>query len=211
MRSKFLLLENPGRWRLLIGFAVIMAVACAGTVPRPSARANSPGEKAQLPAQPQIAKSAETRSDLVPVERRLRSEVRQWQGTPHRMGGVTRQGIDCSGFVQRLYRDIFRRQIPRSTALQVKTGRPIGRSQLRAGDLVFFHVPHKGRHVGIYLGREEFAHASTTKGVTISSLADDFWRRAYWTARRYLNAPNWSAFSMTSPWPNRNHPADLIP
>ena len=106
------------------------------------------------------------------------------------MGGTTRQGIDCSGFVQRMYRDILGRRIPRSTALQVKSGQPIGKNQLHAGDLVFFKVPYKGRHVGIYLGRAEFAHASTSKGVTISSLEDNFWRQSYWTARRYLNAPN---------------------
>lgn len=106
------------------------------------------------------------------------------------MGGQSRGGIDCSGFVQRLYQDIYGRRIPRSTALQVKSGQPVGLHQLHSGDLVFFKVPEKGRHVGIYLGRSEFAHASTNKGVIISSLEDRFWRQAYWTARRYLDHPN---------------------
>jgi len=134
-----------------------------------------------------MAASAATAQDRSGVEQRLRAEVRQWQGTPHRMGGESRRGIDCSGFVQRLYRDIYGRWIPRSTALQVKSGRPVGQHQLRTGDLVFFNVPEKSRHVGIYLGRSEFAHASTSKGVIISSLEDRFWRRAYWTARRYVD------------------------
>jgi cell wall-associated NlpC family hydrolase len=103
------------------------------------------------------------------------------------MGGTTRRGIDCSGFVQRLYRDIFALRIPRSTTLQVKSGRSIDIDQLRAGDLVFFRIPRKKGHVGIYLGRAEFAHASTTRGVTVSSLHEPFWRQSYWTARRYLN------------------------
>jgi cell wall-associated NlpC family hydrolase len=124
------------------------------------------------------------------VEEKLRSEVRQWEGTPHRMGGATRRGIDCSGFVQRLYRDVFALRIPRSTALQVTSGRPVGRNRLRAGDLVFFRIPPKKGHVGIYLGRSEFAHASSTRGVMISSLRERFWRRCYWTARRYLNNPD---------------------
>ena len=123
-------------------------------------------------------------------EQRLRFEVRQWEGTPHKLGGSGHQGIDCSGFVQRLYRNVYGRHIPRSTALQVKSGRPVGKDRLRTGDLVFFRLPHKGRHVGIYLSRSEFAHASTSKGVIISSLQDRFWRRSYWTARRYLNAPD---------------------
>jgi cell wall-associated NlpC family hydrolase len=121
-----------------------------------------------------------------PVEQRIRSEVLQWEGTSHRMGGTGRHGIDCSGFVQRLYRDLFNRQIPRSTALQVQSGQGIDKAQLRPGDLVFFKIPHKGRHVGIYLGQMEFAHASTRQGVTISSLEDRYWRQSYWTARRYL-------------------------
>jgi lipoprotein Spr len=106
------------------------------------------------------------------------------------MGGESRRGIDCSGFVQRLYRDLFGRRIPRSTALQVKSGRPVGSGQLRTGDLVFFKVPGKGRHVGIYLSRSEFAHASTSQGVMISNLEEYFWRQTYWTARRYLNNPD---------------------
>lgn len=194
MGSKPFILQIPGRrrWWVLIGLVVIMATGCASTPSRPSipTRADSTDEKAQIHPEPQIAASATTANDLVPVEQRLRSEVRQWEGTPHGMGGATRREIDCSGFVQRLYRDIFGRQIPRSTALQVKSGRPIGKNQLRTGDLVFFRVPYKGRHVGIYLGQAEFAHASTSKGVTISSLQDHFWRRSYWTARRCLNAPN---------------------
>jgi cell wall-associated NlpC family hydrolase len=106
------------------------------------------------------------------------------------MGGTTRLGIDCSGFVHRLYQDFFGQQIPRSTALLVKSGRPISKNQLRTGDLVFFKVPNKGRHVGIYLSRSEFAHASTSNGVTISSIEDHHWRRCYWTARRYRSTPN---------------------
>jgi cell wall-associated NlpC family hydrolase len=118
------------------------------------------------------------------VEIRLRAAVRQWAGTPHRMGGTRRNGIDCSGFVQRIYTDLFNIQLPRSTALQVHAGEAVSRRHLRPGDLVFFRPPHKVRHVGIYLGSGEFAHVSTSKGVTISRLRTGYWRHAYWTARR---------------------------
>ena len=122
-----------------------------------------------------------------PVFHRLQQ---QWVGTPHRMGGATRKGTDCSGFVQHLYRDIFQQKIPRSTAQQIRAGQLVVKKQLRPGDLVFFRIPYKGPHVGIYLGREDFAHASTSKGVMISSLEDDYWRTSYWTARRYRIASN---------------------
>jgi cell wall-associated NlpC family hydrolase len=118
------------------------------------------------------------------VEIRLRAAVRQWEGTPHRMGGTRRSGIDCSGFVQRIFGDLFDINLPRSTALQVHTGTAVAIDHLRPGDLVFFHPPDKVRHVGIYLGSGEFAHASASKGVTVSRLNTAYWRNAYWTARR---------------------------
>jgi cell wall-associated NlpC family hydrolase len=136
-----------------------------------------PDQQARGPAAPNHA--------LPRAEHRLRAEVNQWIGTPHRMGGTFRKGIDCSGFVQRMYKDIYQQNIPRSTALQVRVGEPINKNQLRPGDLVFFKIAFKGPHVGIYLGSEEFAHASTSKGVMISSLEEDYWRDCYWTARRY--------------------------
>jgi lipoprotein Spr len=125
-----------------------------------------------------------SRASRPTVEIRLRAAVRQWVGTPHRMGGTQRNGIDCSGFVQRIFGDLFSIKLPRSTALQVHTGKAVTLQHLRPGDLVFFHPPHKVRHVGIYLGSGEFAHASTSKGVTISRLSTAYWRHAYWTARR---------------------------
>lgn len=156
---------------------VILSLGCSNTA---SQRAVSLRTDAGDVAAPPV----QSRS----LEQRLRSEVQQWVGTPHRMGGASRKGIDCSGFVQRMYKDIFQQQIPRSTALQVRTGQPINKKQVRPGDLVFFRIPYKGPHVGIYLGRTEFAHASTSKGVMISSLGDDYWRTSYWTARRYRTA-----------------------
>jgi probable lipoprotein NlpC len=176
----------------LIGMLVLMVAGCASAPPRPSGPvvgASTVG-KARVHTRSSVDAPAPTAGDLRRLERRLRTEVKRWQGTPHRMGGATRRGIDCSGFVQRLYRDIFDWRIPRSTALQVQSGRPVGKSHLRTGDLVFFKVPDKGRHVGIYLGEAEFAHASTSRGVTVSSLADRYWRQVYWTARRYLNTRN---------------------
>ena len=102
------------------------------------------------------------------------------------MGGTNRSGVDCSGFVQQVYRDVFHQAIPRTTALQVRSGRPVGRGRLVPGDLVFFKPPDKVRHVGIYLGAGQFAHASASRGVIISNLSEAYWQHCYWTARRYL-------------------------
>lgn len=148
------------------------------------------GGPASVQSRPQMEKAALPANGSDPLEQRLRSEVREWLGTPHRMGGVTRTGVDCSGFVQRMYKDIFQQNIPRSTSLQVRSGQPVDKKQLRPGDLVFFKIPYKGRHVGIYLGGKEFAHASTSRGVMISSLGQDYWHTSYWTARRYSTRSN---------------------
>jgi len=121
------------------------------------------------------------------VERNIRSYMKSWEGTPHRMGGTGGDGVDCSGLVMVAYRDLFDIQLPRSTAEQIKAGRRISRGNLEAGDLIFFLLPEKKRHVGIYLSKGDFVHVSSSQGVTISNLYGRYWRRAYWTARRVLS------------------------
>lgn len=107
-----------------------------------------------------------------------------WHLTPYRYGGLSQNGVDCSGFVYRAYRDLFGIILPRSTQLQANTGMPVPRNALRAGDLLFFKTAHKVRHVGIYLQNGEFMHASTSKGVIISRLGNVYWRKRFWQARR---------------------------
>jgi cell wall-associated NlpC family hydrolase len=116
----------------------------------------------------------------------LRAAERDWRGTPYRYGGTTRKGIDCSAFVQAVYDDVFGLELPRATAAQVEEGEEIDRRDLQPGDLVFFKTRPRTRHVGIYLGEGEFAHASTSRGVMISHLDDSYWRSRFWTSRRIL-------------------------
>jgi len=121
------------------------------------------------------------------IEEKLRAEAKRWEGTPHRLGGTTRSGIDCSGLAMKIYKKLFGLQIPRTTEEQVRTGVSVSMGKLQAGDLVFFLLSDKKRHVGIYLSKGEFVHASKSKGVTISDINDRYWREAYWTARRILD------------------------
>ena len=120
------------------------------------------------------------------VEKRILHEFRNWRGTRHKMGGSSGKGVDCSGFVQKLYRDAFKVDLPRTTQEQVKCGTFVSRGKLQPGDLVFFKPPGYPRHVGIYLNNSEFAHASKSKGVTISTIDHHYWGKYYWTARRIL-------------------------
>jgi len=120
------------------------------------------------------------------VEQRLRVQEQRWHGAPYRWGGASREGVDCSGFVMRLYRDLFELSLPRTTAEQVQVGQAVLSGEFQAGDLVFFRPTGGARHVGLYLSAGEFAHASTREGVTISHLDEAYWREAYWTTRRVL-------------------------
>ncbi|MCP4324216.1 MAG: hypothetical protein GY951_17130 [Psychromonas sp.] len=117
----------------------------------------------------------------------LRKEYATWQGTPYRLGGNSKKGIDCSAFVKTIYRDSFNVTLPRTTKTQVKKGYHVYKNQLQIGDLVFFKTGWFTRHVGIYIGESKFIHASTSKGVMTSSLKNVYWKKKYWQARRILD------------------------
>jgi cell wall-associated NlpC family hydrolase len=141
--------------------AVVFLISACATPPKQS------GVTATGSVHPQVAKRDSAGAE---IENRLREEFRQWNGTRHRLGGTGSRGIDCSGFVKAVYKDVFNIDLPRTTRAQVRQGQPIPFDRLRAGDLVFFKPPSYPRHVGIYLGGSEFVHASKNKGVTLSKI-----------------------------------------
>ncbi|HIJ57715.1 MAG TPA: hypothetical protein HPQ03_16545 [Deltaproteobacteria bacterium] len=114
----------------------------------------------------------------------LRVEIDRWHGTPYRLGGMSRKGIDCSAFAMIIYHDVFDIQIPRTTEQQLKLGKRIDIRSLNTGDLVFFLPESKKMHIGIYLGHGEFAHASVSKGVMVSNINTPYWENIFLTARR---------------------------
>jgi cell wall-associated NlpC family hydrolase len=156
----------------------LLLVGCAA--PSKSSPRNHP-----VPRHPHVAKAE---AADVEIEKQLRRAYRRWRGTQHRLGGTGSRGIDCSGFVRAVYKDVFGIALPRTTRVQVRQGRAVHFEDLRAGDLVFFRPPSYPRHVGIYLGRSEFVHASKNRGVTISKMDRYYWGKYYWTARRILSA-----------------------
>lgn len=118
------------------------------------------------------------------VKQNLLAQYRSWEGTPYQLGGTTRRGIDCSGFVQRTYAEKLGYSLPRTTSEQLKAGKYVDIKNLQPGDIVFFKTGLKTRHNGIYLGNNQFMHASSSQGVTISSLKNSYWYKTYWTAIR---------------------------
>ena len=118
------------------------------------------------------------------IETRLNTHLRSWKGTPYKLGGLNKRGIDCSGFVYTTYRDVFGRKIARSTKLQSRMGLQVSKQKLKIGDLIFFKTGRRERHVGIYTGQGKFIHASTSKGVIRSQLDSKYWRTHYWKSIR---------------------------
>jgi peptidoglycan DL-endopeptidase LytE len=105
-------------------------------------------------------------------------------GAPYRFGGSSLKGIDCSSFVQKIYR-IFDITLPRNAREQSKVGISITRENLTKGDLVFFHTNRSLGHVGIYIGNNEFVHASSrSKGVRIDSLDTPYYQKRFQQAVR---------------------------
>ena len=118
------------------------------------------------------------------VKNELYAQYKEWKGVRYKESGMSKKGIDCSGFVHITFRDRLDRKIPRTTALLSRLGNKVNRNKLRAGDLVFFKTGIKIRHVGIYVEKGRFLHASTSKGVIISRLDNVYWKKHFWHARR---------------------------
>lgn len=122
--------------------------------------------------------------DGVDVRDKLYQQYDDWLGTRYQWGGQSRSGVDCSGFVQLTYTRVLGSWVPRTTLLQSQFGRAVNRVDLQPGDLVFFKTGFDTRHVGMYLQDGDFLHASTTAGVTISNLDEQYWQQHYWQSRR---------------------------
>lgn len=133
------------------------------------------------PAPPQRISSSTS-----PVVKKLYKQYNYWRGAPYKYGGLSRGGVDCSGFVYQSYKSVFNISLPRSTKDQVNRGKRVYINELRSGDLIFFKTGYKTRHVGIYVENGKFMHASTSQGVTISNVRSGYWRDHYWQARRLL-------------------------
>jgi cell wall-associated NlpC family hydrolase len=116
----------------------------------------------------------------------LNAQYNEWKGTKYKYGGNTKNGVDCSAFVQRTFKDKLNIQIPRTTALQSKRGIEVSKEDLKMGDLIFFKTGYKSRHVGIYLDGGKFIHASTKRGVTISRLDNVYYSKHFWKIKRVI-------------------------
>lgn len=115
---------------------------------------------------------------LLPLYR----EAADWLGTRYRRGGMSRKAVDCSGFTNIIYKNVFGIQLDRvSTAIAKNVTESIAKEDLLPGDMVFFSTFNKKyiNHVGVYIGDGKFIHASIKHGVIVSTLSEGYYSKAW--------------------------------
>lgn len=169
------------KWILLFGL-FILVVSCA------SHQSVNRSEKAYGSS----LKSKSFRNENSHKVNKIISDAESYLGVPYKFGGMTYSGFDCSGFVSKVFSE-NNIQLTRRTVDQAKEGSPVHISEVKSGDLLLF-ATSSGRnisHIGIVHtiendGEIKFIHASTSKGVIISSLNEKYWNNAFLFARRIL-------------------------
>ncbi|QNF34107.1 C40 family peptidase [Adhaeribacter swui] len=118
--------------------------------------------------------------------KQLLATVAEWLGTPYRSGAASKKGTDCSGFVSKVYKEVYGITLTHSSRSMFQSVERIKKSAIKAGDLVFFRRgPGKPiYHVGIYLNNNKFVHSASNGGVMVSSLNQAYYARNYYAAGR---------------------------
>ena len=121
-------------------------------------------------------------------DKELIETVTEWLGTPYRSGSASKKGTDCSGFVTRIYKEVYDIDLSRSSRSMFHDVRRISKSEVKEGDLIFFRrgPGQPIYHVGIYLKNNKFIHSATNGGVIISSLKENYYQRNFYAAGRVI-------------------------
>ncbi|WP_022825351.1 C40 family peptidase [Hymenobacter norwichensis] len=112
--------------------------------------------------------------------------VLDWIGTPYRYGSNSKKGTDCSGFVTRVYQEVYGITLQRSSRSMFSSVKHVDKDAMETGDLVFFRrgPGQPIYHVGIYLKDGKFAHSACSGGVMVSSLKQEYYHRNFYAAGR---------------------------
>lgn len=194
--------KNVWRWGGLVLLGLMLgSVSCKTVLADKSEYENGwelehPGGKSKGKHKPD--KTAPTATETAPkkpepekpaaTSASLKKEIDRWLGVPYKYGGTTTAGVDCSGFCGNVFKNVYHITLGRSSQDIFDQAKPVNRSALREGDLVFFKInSSRVSHVGIYLSDNKFVHASTSRGVMISDLGEAYWTKYYFASGRIQN------------------------
>jgi cell wall-associated NlpC family hydrolase len=106
--------------------------------------------------------------------------IDKWLGVKYKFGGTTQEGVDCSGFANTLYKEVYKTVLPRTSQDIAKQLKSTPKNNLSEGDILVFDIDgKKSSHIGIYLTNNKFVHSSTSRGVIISSLEHPYYQKAF--------------------------------
>ena len=166
--------------------SAVLVFCAAGLFAAPLEGGYSMAPRASAPPQEREQAFIEARYKVI-------NAAAKYENTPYRYGGVTRSGLDCSGFIFVSFKDALGVSLPRSTSGIYSWAEKISRDQMQPGDLLFFKTDTTGKisHVALYLGDGRFIHSASVgqrTGVIYSSLDEQYWARAFAGAGRAFPA-----------------------
>lgn len=184
----FLFLTSMKNVSVLLGFCILLS-SCGAYKPVKSNKGDSTYHRKEVQRNLKSELGNKKKNSLVS---KIIRNAERYRGVPYRLGGMSSSGFDCSGFVVKVFNE-NNLDIARRSQDQAKEGKQIEIRKVEIGDLLFFATSGGSRvtHVGIVhtienSGEIRFIHASTTKGVIISSLNENYWNKAFLFARRVL-------------------------
>jgi len=115
--------------------------------------------------------------------------IDKWIGVPYKSAGNTFNGVDCSGLAANLYDEVYNIKISRTVKAIYNETIPVKKENLKDGDFVFFKIGKANdvNHIGIYISNNKFVHSSTKKGVIISDLDEDYYKKYFFSGGRVKN------------------------
>ncbi len=163
--------------RITILFLIVFVLGCARSQPRYGVSESRPANTG----------SAVHSNSSVNTTIKFGRILQVYLGKPYAGRSRYDPGLDCSLFAGEVFKKYAKIELPRKSEDQFKAGEAVKNGQLTFGDLVFFNTDGQSvSHVGIYIGHEEFIHASTSNGVIISGMNEKHWAKRFMGARRVI-------------------------
>ena len=165
----------------ILALSILSLVSALSCAPYPRYRANADMTPREQRPDDQYLTTGEFLKLGMILQRNL--------GRPYKGRSRWEPGVDCSRFVRDAFREYNQTMLPPTAANQFQEGVEVANHRLKFGDLVFFRTERdRVSHVGVYIGHNEFIHASTSRGVIISDMGEKYWSRRYAGARRILES-----------------------